>query len=398
MEQYHAQCTTANILTCVPACNATTHGYELLATIDGTDTKFSCSLADLLFSWIGAAALGGFIGQNVEAFISAVISGATGTYVVTVAADVTLNSVLEVRPGQNVKIIGQEGISWGPGGFLVGESGRLTLQSLIVAGSLSAMAGASNLRVSHCVLNHVHGTRNIGNIDLQDVAATFIETDFQARDLTSIGGTVQIRSSTLDSISERGAVCNLVRLRAGARLSLTTMAISPLVLAQLKDVSGAANPGDPNPNMEDSVLGNAVSFDRVSVVGRPSFGVLTGSLAVEEENHCLGHAFGQCWIATTADPANFLDSTSEQGALACAENENDSCDTACAARGMFCDSVTSGIAYAEIGYDLSSRGVPSQTGGTGWWFQGPSCSGAVYSDRRHDEHGLAGYSMIVKCA
>ena len=81
MEQYHAQCTTANILTCVPTCNSTTHGYELLATIDGTDTKFSCALANLLFSWVGAAALGGFLGQNVDAFVSAVISGAAGTYV-----------------------------------------------------------------------------------------------------------------------------------------------------------------------------------------------------------------------------------------------------------------------------------------------------------------------------
>ena len=43
VEQYHAQCTTANIQTCVPTCNATTHGYELLATIDGTDTTFSCT-------------------------------------------------------------------------------------------------------------------------------------------------------------------------------------------------------------------------------------------------------------------------------------------------------------------------------------------------------------------
>ena len=28
VEQYHARCTTANILTCVPVCNATTHGEK----------------------------------------------------------------------------------------------------------------------------------------------------------------------------------------------------------------------------------------------------------------------------------------------------------------------------------------------------------------------------------
>ena len=45
LEQYHAQCTAQIILACAPTCNATHHGYELLATIDGADTKFSRSLA-----------------------------------------------------------------------------------------------------------------------------------------------------------------------------------------------------------------------------------------------------------------------------------------------------------------------------------------------------------------
>ena len=39
----------------MPECNAEHHGYELLATIDGTDTKFSCNLAHGLYSWMGAA-------------------------------------------------------------------------------------------------------------------------------------------------------------------------------------------------------------------------------------------------------------------------------------------------------------------------------------------------------
>ena len=43
--QYHAECTSADVASCVPACNVEHHGYELLATIDGTDTKFSCNLA-----------------------------------------------------------------------------------------------------------------------------------------------------------------------------------------------------------------------------------------------------------------------------------------------------------------------------------------------------------------
>eukprot|EP01050_Picozoa_sp_SAG11_P001295 SAG11_NODE_55_length_19449_cov_28.630135_4_plen_422_part_00 len=100
LEQYHAQCTTQNILTCVPACNSTTHGYELMATIDGTDTKFSCNLANMLFSWLGAAALGGFLGRNVVAFVSAVISGAAGTYVLTLVENADIRTDLTIQPGQ----------------------------------------------------------------------------------------------------------------------------------------------------------------------------------------------------------------------------------------------------------------------------------------------------------
>lgn len=38
VQQYHAVCNSRAMEACVPACNATTHGYELLATVDGTDT------------------------------------------------------------------------------------------------------------------------------------------------------------------------------------------------------------------------------------------------------------------------------------------------------------------------------------------------------------------------
>ena len=43
VQEYHAECSSAEIASCVPACNAEHHGFELLATIDGTDTKFSCN-------------------------------------------------------------------------------------------------------------------------------------------------------------------------------------------------------------------------------------------------------------------------------------------------------------------------------------------------------------------
>jgi hypothetical protein len=53
-EHEEAVCRVRNcsVSECVPLCNATHHGYELLATIDGTDRKYSCSLADGDFSWL----------------------------------------------------------------------------------------------------------------------------------------------------------------------------------------------------------------------------------------------------------------------------------------------------------------------------------------------------------
>eukprot|EP01050_Picozoa_sp_SAG11_P019610 SAG11_NODE_3155_length_2644_cov_3.394106_2_plen_620_part_00 len=134
VEQYHAQCTTANILNCVPECNATHHGFELLATIDGTDTKFSCNLANMLYSWVGAAALGGFLGRNVAAFVSAVISGAAGSYVLPLMDDANVGTNLVIQPGQNVIISADDGLAeaprWGSGGFTVGEMGSLTLSHI----------------------------------------------------------------------------------------------------------------------------------------------------------------------------------------------------------------------------------------------------------------------------
>eukprot|EP01052_Picozoa_sp_SAG31_P003088 SAG31_NODE_115_length_24128_cov_47.693912_11_plen_1303_part_00 len=140
VEQYHAQCTTANILTCVPACNATHHGFVLLATIDGTDTKFSCTLANQLFSWVGAAALGGFLGQNVAAFVSAVISGAAGTYVLTLTEDAGVGTDLVIQPGQHAMISGDT-LDWGAGGYNIQRSAILQIKGVQIHGSIRVRGG-----------------------------------------------------------------------------------------------------------------------------------------------------------------------------------------------------------------------------------------------------------------
>jgi hypothetical protein len=143
-------------MTCVPTCNSTTHGYELLATIDGTDTKFSCTISSLLYSWVGAAALGGFLGQNVAAFVSAVISGAAGAYAVTLTEDADIVTDLTIQPGQNVIISGDVGfveaatLSWGTSTFTIGELASLSLTHLSLGNSINVLDGG-HLSIISCI-------------------------------------------------------------------------------------------------------------------------------------------------------------------------------------------------------------------------------------------------------
>ena len=66
--------------------------------------RLLCEMQNFLFSWIGAAALGGFFGENVLAFVPAVISGAAGIYAITLRVDADNKADLTIRPGQVVHI------------------------------------------------------------------------------------------------------------------------------------------------------------------------------------------------------------------------------------------------------------------------------------------------------
>ena len=71
-----------------------------------TDTKFSCNLAHGLYSWMGAARDGGFLGRDFASFFSAVASSAAGFYTVTLLEDAGIGTSLVVRPGQVVVMSG----------------------------------------------------------------------------------------------------------------------------------------------------------------------------------------------------------------------------------------------------------------------------------------------------
>ena len=116
----------------------------------------TCSLANLLYSWVGAAALGGYIGKNLKAFVPPVISGASRTYVLTLMEDTNVVMALVIQPGQNVVISGDRSLpqppTWGSGSFTVRESASLSLNNLHVDTVVQIDEGAAQLRLDNCVL------------------------------------------------------------------------------------------------------------------------------------------------------------------------------------------------------------------------------------------------------
>jgi hypothetical protein len=152
--QYHAVCTSANVVSCVPDCNMEHHGYALLATIDGTDTKFSCNVAHGLFSWMGAASDGGYLGADSASFFSAVVSGAAGAYLLTLTADAGFSTNLSIQPAQDVSINGDPGLalvpSWGSGGFTVQERALLSLTHVRIAGPIVVTPQATSFALLDC--------------------------------------------------------------------------------------------------------------------------------------------------------------------------------------------------------------------------------------------------------
>ena len=118
---------------------------------------------------MGAASEGGYLGADAQSFFSAVVSGAAGTYVLTLTQDADFGTDLIVRPGQHIFISGDAGLveapRWGSGGFTVGEKGSLSLTYATVQGALSATDGGSitlvGLIMPTAVLDealyHLHG-------------------------------------------------------------------------------------------------------------------------------------------------------------------------------------------------------------------------------------------------
>ena len=105
-QEFRRVCTSVNLATCVPQCNALTYGFLLSIEIDGRGTVLTCNKVDRWFSWQGQASLGGYIGADFNAFFSSVVSGAAGTYLAILDEDRNVHTDMVIEPGQAVKISG----------------------------------------------------------------------------------------------------------------------------------------------------------------------------------------------------------------------------------------------------------------------------------------------------
>jgi hypothetical protein len=82
---------------CVPPCTEALNGDELLLNIFGEDTRMTCELHLTLYSWVGAAGDGGFIGHDHVIYISSVLSHASGIFSLIVIESVAVATTRETK-------------------------------------------------------------------------------------------------------------------------------------------------------------------------------------------------------------------------------------------------------------------------------------------------------------
>eukprot|EP01047_Picozoa_sp_COSAG01_P033492 COSAG01_NODE_2468_length_7634_cov_6.744127_1_plen_930_part_00 len=144
VHQFGLTCTNTTVTNCVPVCSAALHGDLLLMAVNGQDNKYACELHNSIYSWIGPASDGGYIGSDVLSFVSAVVSGAAGLFMLTLMSSASISTTLTIQPGQTVAITGIMGqhIGWGIGGFSVLQRASLTLEQVTLNGHITVAEGA----------------------------------------------------------------------------------------------------------------------------------------------------------------------------------------------------------------------------------------------------------------
>jgi hypothetical protein len=129
----------------------------LLLNIFGDDTRMTCELHQMMYSWIGAAGDGGFIGHDHNAFTSAVLSQASGIYSLMVAESVTTTVAIKLVSGQTASISSDVEVppTWGYDGrgaaFAVGAGAKLDVSHLNL-GVLGISVDGGQLTIGDCIL------------------------------------------------------------------------------------------------------------------------------------------------------------------------------------------------------------------------------------------------------
>ena len=102
-------------------------------------------MAHGLFSWMGAASEGGYLGSDSASFFSAMVSGVAGSCIVMLTADAGIGADLVIQPGQDVRITGDPGLaaapSWAAADFQSGGPLALTKVRLLPGASLTIIHG-----------------------------------------------------------------------------------------------------------------------------------------------------------------------------------------------------------------------------------------------------------------
>lgn len=92
-----------------------------------------------LYSWAGAVSEGSYFGDDDELFISMLVSGAEGRYILKLRVSLGVHTELTVYRNQDVQISGERTLPappvWGNGGFVVGLGGSLALEYVALLGS-----------------------------------------------------------------------------------------------------------------------------------------------------------------------------------------------------------------------------------------------------------------------
>ena len=135
VQEFRCECgSAADISSCIPACDESIHGFELLLTIDQSDLRVSCKLHLGIYSWAGAVSEGSYFGTDHSLFLSVLVSGAEGRYNLRLLGSTNVRADTKVRRNQIVSIVGDELLAvaplWGSGKFFAEQGGSLSMAHL----------------------------------------------------------------------------------------------------------------------------------------------------------------------------------------------------------------------------------------------------------------------------